>query len=55
VNFAFSRDRLEIISFRASENDFASYEKHGGGCRASDSFRASFFQEAKTDGDHTAK
>jgi hypothetical protein len=41
VNFAFGRDRLEIISFRIAENDVASYKKYGGRCRASDSFRAS--------------
>jgi hypothetical protein len=53
VNFAFGRDRLEIISFRVAENDVASYEKHGRGCGASDSFRASV--SAKTEREHAAK
>jgi hypothetical protein len=55
VNFAFGRDRLEIISFRVAENDVASYEKHGCRCRASDSFRASVCRQAKTEREHAAK
>ena len=55
VNFAFGRDRLEMISFRVAENDVASHEKHDRHRRASDSFRASVCQQAKTEREHAAK
>jgi len=55
VNFAFGRDRLEIIPFCFAENDVASLEKHGRPCRPSDSFRASVSQQAKTEREHATK
>jgi len=46
---------LEIISFRVAENDVASHQKHDRHRRASDSFRASVSQQAKTEREHADK
>jgi hypothetical protein len=55
VNFALGSNRLEIIFFRVAENDIAFYEKDTRRCSASDSFRASVSQYAKTEHEHAAK
>jgi len=45
MNSAFSRERLEIVSFRAPEGNVALDRKHGGRCCATDVFRAAVRQK----------
>jgi hypothetical protein len=46
---------MGIVPFRVAENNLAYYKKYGGRRRASDSFRASVCQQAKTERKHADK